>query len=167
MNRHNLSRGRKAALLSAILAGACVIAVMPQAASAMSLKEAVSLVMQTNPDVNGAMRDRRATDYELRQARGLYYPQVDFHAAGGPEWTESSSVDEGDANLSQSPHDNGIGMREKTAAFDAMHDHFGLLGMKERAARVSARLEINGEARPGTQVSLRIPARIAYARDSG
>ena len=110
MNRHTPSRGRKAALLNAILAGACVVAVMPQAASAMSLKEAVSLVIQTNPDINGAMRDRRATDYELRQGRGLYYPQIDFHAQGGPEWTESSSVDEGDPKLSQSPHNNGIGM---------------------------------------------------------
>ncbi len=91
-----------------------------------------------------------------------------FNAARHSQATEVAvHIDYGRHCLTVQVHDNGIGMREKTAAFDAMHDHFGLLGMKERAARVSARLEINGEARPGTQVSLRIPARIAYARDSG
>jgi adhesin transport system outer membrane protein len=110
MNRHSPLRGRKATLLSAILAGACVVALMPQMASAMSLKEAISLVIQTNPDINGAMRDRRATDYELRQGRGLYYPQIDFHAQSGPEWTESSTVDAGDPALDQKPHDNGFGL---------------------------------------------------------
>jgi signal transduction histidine kinase len=91
-----------------------------------------------------------------------------FNAARHSQATEVAvHIDYGAHCLTVQVHDNGIGMREKTAAFDAMQDHFGLLGMKERAARVSARLEINGEARPGTQVSLRIPARIAYARDSG
>ncbi|MBB3195210.1 sensor histidine kinase [Roseateles terrae] len=91
-----------------------------------------------------------------------------FNAARHSQATEVAvHIDYGPHCLTVQVHDNGVGMREKTAAFDAMHDHFGLLGMKERAARVSARLEINGEARPGTQVSLRIPARIAYARDSG
>jgi signal transduction histidine kinase len=91
-----------------------------------------------------------------------------FNAARHSQATEVAvHIDYDPHCLTVQVHDNGIGMREKTAAFDAMHDHFGLLGMKERAARVSARLEINGEARPGTQVSLRIPARIAYARDSG
>ncbi|ALV08538.1 sensor histidine kinase [Roseateles depolymerans] len=62
-------------------------------------------------------------------------------------------------------HDNGIGMVR--TGKDGHSSHFGLLGMKERAARVSAELDINGQARPGTQVSLRIKARIAYARDTG
>src|ERR1700743_311306 len=110
MNRTPPSRGRKAAFLNAILAGACAVAILPQSASAMSLKDAISLVMQTNPDVQGATRDRRATDYELRQARGKYFPQIDIHGAIGPEYTESSSVDEGDPRLGQTEHNDGIGL---------------------------------------------------------
>lgn len=101
------SRGHKAVLMSAVLAGVCAALIAPQGASAMSLKDAVSLVVQTNPDINGAQRNRRAIDYELRQARGLYYPQIDVQLQGGPEWTESSTVDAGDDSLGQSPDDNG------------------------------------------------------------
>lgn len=140
MNRHDLSRGRKAALLNAILAGACLVAVMPHAASAMSLKEVISLVVQTNPDINGAQRDRRATDYELRQARGLYYPQIDLHGAAGPEWTESSSVDEGDANLSQSPHDNGIGMIRADADITLQQKIFDGFNTSNEVDRQKARV---------------------------
>jgi adhesin transport system outer membrane protein len=101
------SRGRKAVLMSAVLVGVCAVFAAPYGASAMSLKDAVSLVIQTNPDINGAQRNRRAIDYELRQARGLYYPQIDVQLQGGPEWTESSTVDAGDTSLGQDPDDNG------------------------------------------------------------
>ncbi|TXH31937.1 MAG: hypothetical protein E6Q98_26135 [Rhodospirillaceae bacterium] len=107
MNRTMTPRGHKAVLMSAVLAGVCAVLIAPQGASAMSLKDAVSLVVQTNPDINGAQRNRRAIDYELRQARGLYYPQIDVQLQGGPEWTESSTVDAGDESLDQSPDDNG------------------------------------------------------------
>lgn len=110
MNCHTPSRGRKTVSLNVMIAGACLAAVMPRSTSAMSLKEVVSLVVQTNPDINGAMRDRRATDYELRQGRGLYYPQIDFRTQGGPEWTDSSTVHEGDSHLNQAPHKHGVGM---------------------------------------------------------
>lgn len=108
MIRKFVSRGRKAVLMQAALAGACIVLLQPGTASAMSLKDAVSLVMQTNPDINGAMRDRRAIDYELRQGRGLYYPQIDLKLSGGPEWTDSSTVKEGNPSTHQSPHRNGI-----------------------------------------------------------
>jgi adhesin transport system outer membrane protein len=140
MNRHSLFRGRKAALLNAILAGACVVALMPQAASAMSLKEAISLVIQTNPDINGAMRDRRATDYELRQGRGLYYPQIDFRAQGGPEYTESSSVDAGDASLNQRPHDNGIGLMRGDASITLQQRIFDGFDASNEVDRQKARV---------------------------
>jgi adhesin transport system outer membrane protein len=140
MNRHTPSRGRKTALLNAIFAGACVVALMPHTASAMSLKDAVSLVIQTNPDINGVQRDRRATDYELRQARGKYYPQIDIHGGAGPEWTESSSVDEGDPVLSQSPHDNGIGMFRADADITLQEIIFNGFNREEEVERSKARV---------------------------
>src|ERR1039457_4298799 len=41
--------------------------------------------------------------------------------------------------------------------------HWGLLGMRERAKRIGARLEFWSEAGAGTEVELSIPASIAYA----
>jgi len=140
MIRTMSSRGRRAALTNAIFIGVCAIFAQPHVASAMSLKDAISLVIQTNPDVNGAMRDRRAVDYELRQGRGLYYPQIDIQASGGPEWTESSSVDEGDPTLSQSPHDNGIGMLRGDASITLQETIFDGFDRDNEVDRQKARV---------------------------
>ncbi len=100
-----------------------------------------------------------------------------FNAARHARATDVAvHIDYGRHWLTVQVHDNGIGMEAASTAAVASPrtadegkgaDHFGLVGMKERAARVSAELDINGQARPGTQVSLRIKARIAYARDTG
>jgi adhesin transport system outer membrane protein len=140
MNRHIPSRGRKAAFLNAILAGACAVAILPQSASAMSLKDAISLVMQTNPDIQGATRDRRATDYELRQARGKYFPQIDIHGAIGPEYTESSSVDEGDPRLGQGEHNNGIGLLRSDADITLQQIIFNGFSREHEVERQKARI---------------------------
>jgi adhesin transport system outer membrane protein len=76
-------------------------------AEAMSLKDAINLVLTTNPDIGVVAKDRRAIDQELRQAWGLYFPQIDVKLDAGPEFTESGSVDEPPTNLHQGPHDNG------------------------------------------------------------
>jgi adhesin transport system outer membrane protein len=140
MNRHTPSRGRKAAFLNAILAGACAVTILPHAASAMSLKDAISLVIQTNPDVSGAARDRRATDYELRQARGKYFPQIDIHGAVGPEWTESSSVDEGDPTLGQGTHDKGLGLFRSDADITLQQIIFNGFNRENEVDRQKARV---------------------------
>ena len=53
------------------------------ALAALSLKDAVGLVIATNPEVGVTVKDRRAIDYELRQARALYYPQIDVRLDAG------------------------------------------------------------------------------------
>jgi signal transduction histidine kinase len=40
--------------------------------------------------------------------------------------------------------------------------HFGLLGMRERATKISAQLDICSEPGAGTEVVIRVPAAIAY-----
>ncbi|MEM8837492.1 MAG: TolC family protein [Pseudomonadota bacterium] len=52
-------------------------------ASAISLNEAVSIAVQTSPEVGQAVENREAVEFELRQARGLYLPSVDLEAFGG------------------------------------------------------------------------------------
>src|SRR5262245_2900270 len=61
-------------------------------ASAMSLQEAVSMAISTNPSVGQVSNDRRAIDQELRQGRALYYPQIDLRAASGVEYSDNSST---------------------------------------------------------------------------
>ena len=56
------------------------------AADALSLKEAVQQAIATNPDIGIVASNREAVDQELRQARGLYLPQIDLSAGYGPEW---------------------------------------------------------------------------------
>jgi adhesin transport system outer membrane protein len=94
---------------SALLLGAALGLVLSAggSAQAMSLKDAIQLVLTTNPEVGVVAKDRRAVDQELRQAWGLYFPQIDVKLDAGPEYTESGSVDNPPATLKQGPHDGG------------------------------------------------------------
>lgn len=73
----------------------------------------------------------------------------------------------GDADLAISVRDDGIGMDPEILARGQRAGHWGLLGMRERSATVGARLDVQSEANAGTQVMLRIPARVAYVRTPG
>lgn len=52
---------------------------------AASLEEAVRAGL-VNPEVREAAASRRAIDYDLREARALYYPSLDLRGSVGPEW---------------------------------------------------------------------------------
>src|SRR3546814_13906135 len=60
---------------------------------AMTLQEAVSLAISTNPEVGAVANDRLAVDEELRQGRALYYPEIDLRADTGSEYSENATVD--------------------------------------------------------------------------
>lgn len=100
-------RSRKAQFLGAVFGTAFVLALGGAPAEAMSLKDAISLVITTNPDVGVVVKDRRAIDYELRQAWGLYYPQIDVRLDAGPEFSENDTTDHGSETTNQGAHDNG------------------------------------------------------------
>lgn len=70
---------------------------------AASLEEAVRAAIQTNPDVGIVVENRRATEYELKQAHGGYLPTLDFRGAAGYQATNDqySRAKPGD------PWDNG------------------------------------------------------------
>jgi signal transduction histidine kinase/ligand-binding sensor domain-containing protein len=59
--------------------------------------------------------------------------------------------------------DNGQGLPQEVARAGYRSGHWGLIGMRERAARIGARLAIDSGARTGTTVRLEAPARQAYA----
>ena len=72
-------------------------------ASAISLTEAMQLAISTNPDIGIVASNREAVDQELRQARGLYLPQIDLLAGAGYEWrndfTSRARGDSGDGEF--------------------------------------------------------------------
>lgn len=75
-----------------------------------------------------------------------------------------AEVEYGDAALRVRIRDDGQGI--STAVLDAGErpGHFGLLGMRERAKKLGAHLEVWSKPGAGTEVELRVPANVAYRR---
>ena len=78
--RKSIRRSLRAVLLGSVIAGASVFS-----AHATSLEDAVRFSLATNPDIGIVASNRDAVDQELRQARGLYLPQIDGAAGIGRE----------------------------------------------------------------------------------
>lgn len=68
-------------VMSAALLAGGVLA--PVSTKAMSLKEAMAVTLESNPEIGQASENREAIEFELRQARGLYLPSVDLEASVG------------------------------------------------------------------------------------
>ena len=62
--------------------------VMSAAPAQLSLAEAISLGVMTNPEYGVVAGTHRATDEELEQAKALYLPSIDFSADTGLEYTD-------------------------------------------------------------------------------
>ncbi|PJB71594.1 MAG: type I secretion protein TolC [Alphaproteobacteria bacterium CG_4_9_14_3_um_filter_47_13] len=58
----------------------------------LTLRDAVAVGINTNPDTGVVQTNRRATDEELRQARALYYPSIDFRGDTGWEHSNNPST---------------------------------------------------------------------------
>ena len=59
--------------------------------------------------------------------------------------------------------DNGIGIDPKILSEGRRIDHWGLPGMRERARKIGAHIDIWSRKGAGTEIELRIPASVAYA----
>ncbi len=84
----------------------------------------------SHPDVREAAANRRATQAELREARGLYYPRLDLQAGAGPEWTLNSV----------SSNEGWLGRAESSLTLtQLLFDGFAREGeVEKRASRVDA-----------------------------
>ncbi len=71
----------------------------------------------------------------------------------------------GNSDLVLRIRDDGVGIDPEVLK-SGRPEHWGLLGMRERAQKVGARLDIWGGAAAGTEVELRVPAQVAYRLDS-
>ncbi len=61
-------------------------------ASAMSLEQAIRIAIDSNPEIGAAVANRKALDFELRQAEGLFLPSVDFEGRSGAGQLNSPST---------------------------------------------------------------------------
>jgi signal transduction histidine kinase/ligand-binding sensor domain-containing protein len=86
------------------------------------------------------------------------------HAKAGHIETE---VAFGDIDLTIRVRDDGIGVDERILARGQRPGHWGLPGMRERSEGLGGHLHVWSEQNAGTEVELRIPARVAYAQPQG
>jgi adhesin transport system outer membrane protein len=66
-----------------------------QEASQMTLSDAISSGVMTNPEYGVVAATRRATDEELEQAKALYLPSIDFNGDTGYEYTRDTNTEGG------------------------------------------------------------------------
>ncbi|MBO6719220.1 MAG: TolC family outer membrane protein [Rhizobiaceae bacterium] len=86
---------------------------MGGSAHALTLKEAISEALTTNPEILQAAENREATEFELRQARGLYLPSIDLEASAGIRRLDSpSSRRLGVAGQDLYPRDVGLSLTQ-------------------------------------------------------
>ena len=84
-------RSFRTSMRSSLLGSAFLVAGVISA-HATSLEDAVRISLTTNPDIGIVASNREAVDQELRQARGLYLPQIDGAAGiGGEEHDDRST----------------------------------------------------------------------------
>ncbi|MEP1207690.1 MAG: TolC family protein [Rhizobiaceae bacterium] len=81
---------------------------------AVSLKEAVSVALDSNPNIGEAIENREAIEFELRQAKGLLLPSIDLEAGAGVRRLDNPSrraIDREDDTLE--PVDVGVVITQK------------------------------------------------------
>lgn len=66
-------------------------ALLPLTAQALSLRDAVRVAIETNPEIGQAIANREATEWELQQALALYGPRLDLEASVGAQLSNTPS----------------------------------------------------------------------------
>ena len=55
----------------------------PAVGESLSMRDAIAIAMQSNPEVHQAQFNKEAIQFERKQAQGLYLPRVDVEASAG------------------------------------------------------------------------------------
>jgi adhesin transport system outer membrane protein len=138
----------------------------------MSLQDAVGLVIATNPEVGVTVKDRRAIDYELRQARALFYPQIDVRLDAGIEYAENDTTDlrgEDGGDWEYERRDAQVTLQQRI--FDGFEAWSEVERQQQRLASAGQRVQDQGQvsALDATQVYLdvlRHTERVANAEEN-
>lgn len=80
---------RKFTLLAT--AALSLAAASPAYAQAVSMQEAISVAMQSNPEILQAQFNKEAIEFERKQAQGLFLPRIDLEASAGVRRLENQT----------------------------------------------------------------------------
>ncbi|GGC66174.1 histidine kinase [Undibacterium terreum] len=134
----------------------------------VAISEASQLLMEAHPgivfhlNVKGtriplqAQANDEASGIACESLRNAF-----LHAGGS---TVHAQLEYADTEFTLLVTDDGKGISEEVLKAGSKPLHWGMTGMRERAARIGARLEIGNGANGGARVALIIPARRAYVR---
>jgi adhesin transport system outer membrane protein len=78
------------------------------------LKEAIAVAVESNLQISQAAQNREATEFELRQAKGLFLPSIDLESSVGADLLNNATrraIDEGDDTLA--PAQVGVTITQK------------------------------------------------------
>lgn len=93
-------RGKELKLLGAALTATAVNLSAPVAA--LSLKDAIIYVLETNPEITAAESSKQAIEFELDQARSLRMPRIDLEARG------DASLNDGTTSVALTAADDAL-----------------------------------------------------------
>jgi adhesin transport system outer membrane protein len=120
----------KGLLLSTVALASVLQAALP--ASALSLRDAMQVALESNPEIGQAAENREAIEFELRQALGLYMPRVDVEASVGAQLLDNPSRRA--AGIADDPlYPSQVGL---TASYDIFDGGFRQSEANRQAARV-------------------------------
>jgi len=97
---------RKKRLAAMTTSAAIFMTAAPGLARAETLQEAVSVLLETNPELGQTKYTRHARDEVVRQAKGDYYPRIDFEAGAGIQEFQDP------ADTSLDPRQYRLGLRQ-------------------------------------------------------
>lgn len=69
--------------------GAIAAVLAASAAGATDLRTAIATAMESNPEINQAVQNKEAIEFEREQAQGLWRPRISVEAAGGVRRVDS------------------------------------------------------------------------------
>jgi adhesin transport system outer membrane protein len=128
MTMVKVRKSRTRGLRTWLLASAALVASLASG-QAMGLREAVSIALDSNPQIGQAIMNREAIEFELRQARGLYLPRLDAEGSYGARRLSSSERrQDGTFDRALNPAEAGLVATQK------LFDGFGREAEVERQA---------------------------------
>ena len=107
----------------------------------VTLAEAVGIGIVTHPDYGLNASNRRATDEELRQAKGLYLPSIDFQSDFGPEYSDNVSTrGDGDGDDEETHFRYQAGLTLTQLLFDGLETKYENKRQQARVLSASHRV---------------------------
>ncbi len=112
-------------------------------AKAISLEEALRITVLTNPNISEAIFSRRAIEFELEQARGLWGPQIDLEGRVGLEYVDNSTTRAPGVRKDYTPAEIAVRLRQRV--YDHGRTNAEIFNQAARVDGAAARVQERSE----------------------